>query len=119
MRDSVVTNNCAEMMALTIGLYTAIRDKLVQEGDVVLLQTDCMAAIDAFEGKRKSIPPQERTVQEYLQELVTSAQIRVQFRHVKGHTSGTEPRYFINNQCDRLAKRAMRKLRDQIRKASK
>lgn len=114
-KELVATNNQAEMMALVNGLHTACKRGLVQAKDAVLLQTDCMHAIGAFEGKRTNMPPKEQELVSYMRKLCTTMEITVSFRHVKGHTAGLDPRSFVNNQCDALAKKAMRRARSAIR----
>lgn len=104
------------MMAVVNGLYTACKDGYVEEGDAVLLQTDCMRAIDMFNRRPIGMSEHEKPVVEYFEKLVKEVKITVLFRHVKGHTDGKQPRLYINNKCDEFAKRAMRTARAQFRK---
>ena len=57
--NDVSSSTVAEMMALANALHCAIVHGLVLDNDIVLLQTDCMAAIDAFEGRRTRLIQQE------------------------------------------------------------
>jgi ribonuclease HI len=115
-KDRVVSSAVAEMMAVVNGLYTACKDGYVEEGDAVLLQTDCMRAIDMFHRRPIGMSEFEKPVVDYFEKLVKEVKITVQFRHVKGHTDGKQPRLYINNKCDEFAKRAMRTARAQFRK---
>jgi ribonuclease HI len=115
IKERVVNSIAAEMMALVNGLYMACRYGLADQGDTVLLQTDCQAAIDAFTHKRARITHEETDLVSYLETLAKDLQLTVMFKHVKGHTSGGTPRLFINNKCDELARDAMRKMRGQFR----
>jgi ribonuclease HI len=54
MKGRVEGNIAAEMQAVANALHIALRLTLVQQKDEVLIQTDCMAAIDAFEGKPRN-----------------------------------------------------------------
>ena len=114
-KERVVNNIAAEMMALLNGLYEACKLGLVQPNDAVLLQTDCMSAIDAFEGRRKRITPQEQELVTYFKHLRSTMNINTDFRHVKGHTAGMDSRSFVNNKCDELAGLAMRRARHYFR----
>lgn len=41
--------------------------------------------------------------------------VTIHARHVKGHTTRTEPRFFVNRWCDRMAKKCMKKKRSILR----
>ena len=103
-----------EMRAIMNGLHRALKDGLVLKGDKVLLQTDCTAAIDTFLGKRKYPHAQEQQAVEYFHMMVNRFKLTYEFRHVKGHTTPTDPRFSANRLCDKLAKKAMRKARSKV-----
>lgn len=115
VKTRVANNIAAEMIALVNGLYTACRYGLVAKHDEVLLQTDCLAAIDAFAGNRGRISQEEIELVQYLERLKTEQKLTIQFRHVKGHTDGSTPRLYINNMCDELARKSMRRARGKFR----
>lgn len=115
IKDRVVNNIAAEMMALLNGLHQACVFGLVQPQDEVLLQTDCLAAIAAFENNRKSITKEELELVQYFLKLKSRASVSVVFRHVKGHTRGGEPRLWVSNKCDELAGAGMRQARHLFR----
>ncbi|MEZ2310815.1 ribonuclease HI [Paraburkholderia sp. RCC_158] len=108
-------NNVAEMMAIMNGVHLAFVHGVALPGDAILAQTDCQAAILAFEGKRV-LQPDETILVEGLKTLLELKGATVRFRHVKGHTSGKEPRLWVNNHCDALAKQGMREARDATRR---
>jgi ribonuclease HI len=111
----IVNSIAAEMLALLHGVLQGCGAGLVHPKDTLLLQTDCQAAIDAFEGKRKRITKEElKIVIDYLK-LVKSLQLIVEFRHVPGHTQGETARTWTNNKCDALAGIAMRKAQRKFR----
>ncbi len=112
LKGRVAGNIAAEMYAVVNALYIALnRLQLVQTGDEVLIQTDCMAAIDAFEGRRRQVPNQEWEAVKQMRRLCSEFGLRIVFRHVKGHTKNKEARYVTNKLCDRRAKEAMRRAR--------
>lgn len=114
MRLTCDAAQTAEMKALVNALHVGIRHGLVKNGDDVLLQTDCVAAIMAFEGKRTRLTAQETATVLHFNGMIRAAGIDVKFRHVKGHSGKSEPRYTANRLCDTGAKRSMRALRDAL-----
>lgn len=108
------TSTVAEMRALANALHRAVVERLVQVGDAVLLQTDCEAAIKAFDGTRGRLIKEEHEAKEYLNSLKVRFNLSFEFRHVKGHSKIKEARYAANNTCDKRARQAMRKARGQM-----
>lgn len=106
-----VNNIAAEMMAILNGLHDAVKWGLVQDGDGVLLQTDCQPAIDAFNQFRKNQTDQEETLAKWYLDFCVTRRLNVELRHVKGHTNRKEARFASNNSCDRKARANMRKAR--------
>jgi ribonuclease HI len=119
MQGPMDTSSAAEMAALANGLFHALFKGIAQQGDHVLLQTDCQAAIDAFESRRTVLTPDERRAKKELFGLKVKHGVTVSFRHVKGHTSRTEARYVTNNLCDKRAKDGMRLARKRIKESMK
>lgn len=115
MKTTVENNIIAEMQAVANSLYQAVRLGLVQQGDEVLLQTDCIPAIDAFTMKRTKLISAEHEVIRVLTNIQTNYFLTLEFRHVKGHTDKQGARYITNKLCDKRAKDAMRKARDHVR----
>lgn len=111
MKGKVESSHTAEMLAVCNSIHVALASGLVQPGDHLLVQTDCLAAIQAFENKREPKKPQEREALRFFRELRKEKDLGVSFRHVKGHTTRTEARYVTNNLCDQRAKEGMRRAR--------
>lgn len=106
-----INNIVAEEMAVVNALYIALQVGLVHAQDEVLMQTDCMGAIDAFRGTRNKLQAQEHEVVSTFNNLKERFSLVLEFRHVKGHSNRREARYTTNRLCDRRAKEAMRKAR--------
>lgn len=104
----VESSHAAEMMALCNALFIALGRDLVQQGDEVLLQTDCMAAIDAFQDRRVYLAAQEHAALKYMKGLQRGHKLILTYRHVKGHTSNPNARSVTNRLCDERAKTSMR-----------
>lgn len=111
MQGVVGNNVVAEMMAVCLALFHGLKKGLVQEGDEVLLQTDCLPAIDALSGKRTKLITQEREVVDKVLEYKKRFSLQLEYRHVKGHTNRPGNRYITNRLCDQRAKEAMRRAR--------
>ncbi len=112
----IVSNVAAEMMAVANTLHDCKMQKLLLPGDSVLMQTDCVAAINAFTSVRtlNSMHEQEQNVVEYVWQFVKHFELEIRYRHVKGHSSQQGNRYLANHKCDQRAKNAMRVARDRI-----
>lgn len=113
-KGRVNTNVIAEMMAICNALYVGIATKLVDVGDEVLLQTDCIPAIDAFCDKLREPCQQTVEVAKKLREAADEKGLKITFRHVRGHTQQQAPRYTANRLCDKRAKEAMRRARSRV-----
>jgi len=115
MRVDAVNSIAAEMMALNNALHVARKVGLIEEGDELLLQTDCQAAIDAFEFKRRNITKQEEGLVEWFTLFTLDNKVMATFKHVKGHTNNEAARFVTNSICDRKARANMRLARDKYR----
>lgn len=104
----VPSSLAAEMMAMVNGLCHGMRFGMVANGDVLLIQTDCQAAIDTFRRFRNPGCDVEAQVVEHMETICGTGNITVEYRHVKGHTNGRTPRTYVNNYCDAEAKKYMR-----------
>ena len=109
----VATSSLAEMMAIANAIHIAIRDHIIQQGDRVLVQTDCEAAIQSFSYGRSLTKSELRTV-EYVLNLIKSLCVDLEFRHVKAHTSNKDKRSLANRNCDHTARQAMREARRKL-----
>lgn len=114
LNGAIQSSTLAEIMAIANAIYHGVNNGLVQGHDILLIQTDCESAIFAFTSKRKG-SVEEKKVIEYVQKVTRLLSLTVEYKHVKGHTNRSEARYAANNACDRAARKAMRKARDQIR----
>ena len=108
---AIATSTIAEMMAIAGALYMGVTNGLVLQYDSILFQTDCMGAIQAFQGTRYNLVSQELSVLKYFNEMQNSLELKVSFRHVKGHTNVDDARSASNRMCDKRAKQFMRSAR--------
>lgn len=108
----VTTAPEAETLAICEALYHAIHVGLVQKLDTVLFQTDCIPAIEVYTGGRRRYKGREQDALEYLSLLASEYMLKIQFRHVKAHTTNQDQRSKCNAHCDTAAKNEMRRLRE-------
>lgn len=100
------TSKHAEMMALVNALAVARKAGLVEDGDEILFQTDCVEAILCFRSGRP------KHITDKMAELTIN--LNVTYKHVKGHTNREthkQARYGANRMCDYRAGLYMRQER--------
>lgn len=111
----VSSSAIAEFLAICEGYLLGRRTEILMPGDTVLIQTDCSGIIPWFnhgsidppryvKSKHFQLTPASRMLDEINYEIRTK-NIHLQIKHVKGHQSNSEPRNYVNNLCDRLAKK--------------
>jgi ribonuclease HI len=110
-RESTPSVEVAESLAICNAISVAISRGAVQPGDEVLIQTDCLNAIDILSGKRTSLREAEGVAFNFLQNVRTAHNLTLAFRHVKGHSTLPGARYTTNRLCDKRAKAGMRQAR--------
>lgn len=117
----------AETAALASAMFRARHWQILTSGDVVMLQSDCTNALlhirthlRAFDspapkgvavrskrGPTKLSPVATKAIK-LIEEIKTELGLTLITRHVKGHVSERVGRSWVNDQCDRTAKRHMR-----------
>lgn len=115
----VMDINCCETIAVLEGLVLGIRTGLIHNGDTILVQLDnqhvCRSLPwrwhpSATYPKAQRRPDYKRSNREAfaldcIDELICRHSLVVATRHVKGHQRSDKPRNYVNNLCDRLARR--------------
>jgi len=105
---AVLDNNTAEMMAVCNTLWHGIKNGLIQAGDEILIQTDCLSAIDRLGETKPATREQDKQVLEYFRKVTLDHNLKISWRHVKGHTNHADARFAANRKCDQRAKQHMR-----------
>jgi ribonuclease HI len=108
IKERIDGSGAAEMIAIVNAIHLSVKRTLIQEGDHLLLQTDCTAAIAAFNGSRLTMSKHEREAKKAFYKLKKEVKFNFTFRHVKGHSKRPEARFVTNNLCDMRAKKGMR-----------
>lgn len=110
-RGKIVDAGVAELMAVANSLCIGVREDLIQVGDQVLIQTDCLGVIHLFTGQRLPRKGQESDAYAVIRRVEHLHKLSIRLRHVKGHAGSMEKRAIANRLCDERAKQAMRKAR--------
>lgn len=109
--EAVHSSTVAEMMAVVNSVHCAIVAGVAEKGDSLLVQTDCIAAITAFEGQRANLVDQEQRAIRILSDICKGHGVTVIFRHVKAHTGAQDNRSVANHMCDKRARQGMKRAR--------
>lgn len=125
----------AEMRALANALHIAVARGLVEDGGVVMLQSDCTPALSIImgrvhgvthsRGKFDNVPiiasrnpgPSVRAslAVKHLRSLIDTHGLKIVVRHVRGHQNTDDGRSAINRQVDGLARQAARDYRASLK----
>jgi ribonuclease HI len=136
-RNPMPESTTAEVCALANAMHRALGWRLILPGDVVMLQSDSLAALErirrtlpaSFDNPAKGGLPvgQSRKARgaavaqaaaDRIKALAEGANLTLVTRHVRGHQKGGG-RQWVNGACDQIAKAGMRKARDAMREAPK
>lgn len=77
----------------------------------LVLVVDCLAVQDAFEGRLRGMADIIRTHIEQVEAMRNRHGFLLKINHVKAHKGTGSPRQWVNNWCDKEAKRQMREQR--------
>jgi ribonuclease HI len=109
LRVEVLNSTHAEVYAIVNGLAMAVHRGATD----VLLQTDCLNVVQAINGEAQAGPKLTAFV------LLTLAKVdlegvQIRAKHVRGHTGKLDARSYVNDWCDKKAKKHMRTLRKKV-----
>lgn len=103
LRELAADSSEAEMRASAIGIFIAAQFGATQ----ILVQTDCMTVVHAIKGKGSRVKAWHEMLA-----VLPYENLKLQARHVKGHTANPAARSWVNRWCDENAKAQMRLARD-------
>jgi len=109
-KNTVANSLAAEMMAVANALTLGINKGIIRSGDTVLIQSDCKEALAFFEKHNRGTRTYDE-LSRFVRKLSVTHNILLKWKHVKGHVTGGATRNEVNNICDRIARREMRKAR--------
>lgn len=116
-KESIPHSRCAEICAIVNAFHSGVSQGRILPGDEVLIQNDCLSAIDFLQDPcSKGGHPLEKKAAELFSGIMSTGKVTVRFRHVKGHTSTRDHRSKSQSICDLVAKKHMREARAKILK---
>jgi ribonuclease HI len=114
MHVQPVNNINAEAFAVVNTLHQGIHAGMIQYGDYVIIQSDCIAAMQLLQKpytyeelqikKKQAGRVQANIAQQTFEDLVMLHSLRVEWRHVRGHTGHPDSRFIVQDKVDRKAK---------------
>lgn len=105
----------AETLAIVNALHCSISMGVTAAGDDVLIQTDCLNAIDQLEGRFRRKRKDLAEGIERFNLLRDGNNLHIEFRHVRGHTRTMDQRSKAQRLSDQRARQAMKKARSQVK----
>jgi ribonuclease HI len=110
-KASVAGSTQAEMAAVVNALHCTLKLGIAIDGDEVLIQTDSQMAINCFTGNyRREKVGQKPEVLAFVK-LRTDHGLKIEFRHVKGHSKTIDRRSAAQRLVDQAARKQMRMAR--------
>lgn len=114
-KESIPHSRCAEICAIVNAFHSGVSKGRILPGDEVLIQNDCLSAIDFLQDPHgKGGHSFEKKAAELFCSIMLMGGVKVNFRHVKGHTSTRDQRSKSQGICDHVAKKHMREARAKI-----
>lgn len=110
IRGAVKDSYEAEFKGVANALKSAINAGLIVNGDRVLIQLDNVGVIYCIQRKCKPRADIAKVLN-YILNTAKQYNLKLECRHVKGHSKSIENRFVANNHCDVRARTAMRKAR--------
>jgi ribonuclease HI len=117
-KGSVAGASEAEMMSMVNALHMSIALGIAQKGDDVLIQSDCMSAMALMQGRTRRVLPQYVSALERFRKLKADYSLKVEFRHVRGHTDTGDRRSAAQRLADQRARAQMRAARKALTKVA-
>lgn len=119
LKDAMFSTTVAESRALLNTIHMGLKAGVIQPGDTIVAQTDNDAVGVAIAGAKTKKgghkQPDRVETARVAQEFLARHNLTLEWRHVKGHSGGGDPRSKVNGYCDRVARyflRAERAKRD-------
>jgi ribonuclease HI len=109
----------AEMMCMANALHALLSQKELPVTKWIVINSDCICSFEKI--KRKSTNVIGRTVANLLRKVRQKTSSRhaimpkYQFRHVKAHNGSPDARSYVNEWCDKEAKKWMRKAVESVK----
>lgn len=110
LKEIPIDSGQAEMMCIINAIHIAKKHREFFTSDVVVINTDSLAAIHAFTNQPHNVKQKYKTLRWAYIELTRGLKQDITFKHVKGHSKGDSPREYINNWCDKEVRKIYKSL---------
>ncbi|AVJ51806.1 RNAseH [Pantoea phage vB_PagS_Vid5] len=101
-------SNEAEYVGIARGLYHAMESGIAKPGDYILIQNDFIEAVNVLGNRNESTACGKKLeVKEWIKSIADKYRLRLEFRHVKGHSGQKDSRSRAQRKCDRRAYKEM------------
>lgn len=118
IKSRFTSSATAELFAIVNGVHLLFARGIARPGDRILAQVDNIMTkhmVDAMRSRpRFADHAQHNEALTTLAELLGDNRATIETRHIKAHVGTDEPRHWVHDRCDRLARRAARQLRAQL-----
>ena len=115
LKEGVPSSQHAELFAMANGIWLVCKRTNPPAGSRIIAQTDCMAVIHLLTGaRRRSADHQQADAKAFVHGLLRQQDIRIEFRHVKGHKGNATPRNAVNSWCDKTCRTLMQRARAEV-----
>lgn len=134
LKARTVDTGIAEAMAMVNSIHQALRGGHIQQGDLLIINTDNDSVPTILEGATKRKVTLKRKISSgksfrelrahvreanemimqvstYYRQIIEKNDLEVRWYHVKGHRGVEDKRAAVNTSCDQRAKARMRKAR--------
>lgn len=101
----------AEMMCMANALYALLTQKELPSTNWIVINSDCLFAFEKIGRKKEGIG---KTIADILRKVREQTSVKgviypkFEFRHVKAHNGSPDARSWVNEWCDKEAKKWMR-----------
>lgn len=102
----------AEAKGVVCALIQCIKQGNIQQGDTVLVQLDNAGVINLFGNPKANVRVDLVEVKLHLEKLISTYNLTINYRHVKGHSTTKGNRYTANKLCDMRANVARKKAKE-------
>lgn len=113
LRKKVKRPEIAEFKCIINALHILFKNDC-KKVTKIIINTDCMNVIHCCEGNLTAIKKYKLNVYEFpaltlkFKQIMKDKNIEIEFRHVKSHTGNTDARSYVNQWCDKEAKKYAR-----------
>ncbi|MED6004898.1 MULTISPECIES: reverse transcriptase-like protein [Enterobacteriaceae] len=106
----------AEAKGVANSLVIGLRSGIIQQGDTVIIQLDNISVVYGINGKLRKKRKDIKEILDFIRNFKIENNLKIECRHVKGHSKKTENRYSANKHCDKRAKEQMKIYRSELSK---